>query len=164
MKNKKSMLTLGILALVLILGVGYAVVSSVSLSISGKASVGNSDLKVSFNGETTPSSEKVTASATDGAMTATIDVKNLELEETVYAEYTIQNKETDIDADVIKDSIENDKSEFFEVTTDVDDTAKTIGKNSTAVVRVSVKLIKTPVDSADSTANITVNLKAEPKK
>ena len=35
MKNKKSMLALGLVALVLVLGVGYAVVSSVGLTFTG---------------------------------------------------------------------------------------------------------------------------------
>ena len=41
MKNKKSLLSLGLLALVAILGVGYAVVSDVVLTITGTASVAN---------------------------------------------------------------------------------------------------------------------------
>lgn len=163
MKNKKSLLSFGLLALVLILGVGYAVVSSVGLSIDGTAKVASSNLKVSFNGTTDVSSdEKVIATATDGTLSATIAVTNLTLNESVTATYTIKNTETDVNAEVIKASIENDKSTYFQVTTDVDDSAKTVTAGGTTTVTVTVKLIKTPVEDADSTANITVNLTASP--
>ena len=46
MKSEKSFLSLGIIALVLFLGVGYAVVSSVYLNIGGTASVNDQDLNV----------------------------------------------------------------------------------------------------------------------
>ena len=50
MKKKKSLLSLGILALVLVLGVGYAVVSNVGLTFDGTATVADADLKVSITG------------------------------------------------------------------------------------------------------------------
>lgn len=163
MKSKKSLLGLGLLVLVLVLGVGYALVSSVTLDISGTAKVKASDLKVYFNGVTTVSSdEKVTASSTDDSLNATIAVRDLTLNETVTATYTIKNAETDVNAEVIKASIENDKATFFQVTTDVDAAAKTITAGGTTTVTVTVKLIKTPVADSDSTANIKVNLTASP--
>ena len=163
MKNQKSILGMGILILVLILGVGYAVVSSVNLDITGTAAVKGANLKVSFNGETTKSDEnKVTATSTDGTLSANISVKDLELNESVTATYTIKNEETDVNASIIKASIDNDKSDFFEVTTDVDATAKTITSEGTGTVTVTVKLIKTPISSDDSTANISVKLTATP--
>lgn len=162
MKNKKSLLSLGILTLVLVLGVGYAVVSSVDLSVNGTAKVQGVDLKVAFNGTTEVSSkDKVTATATDGSLTANITVKDLTLNETVTATYTIKNTETDVDASLIQKSVANDKDEYFQVTTDAT-TAKTISAGGTTTVTVSVKLIKTPVLDADSTANIKVNLTATP--
>lgn len=163
MKNKKSLLSFCLLALVLVLGVGYAVVSSVDLTIGGTAKVKGSDLKVAFNGTTSVSDEdKVTASATADALTASIAVTDLTLGDSVTATYTIQNKETDVNASIIKDSIVVDKTEYFKVTTDVDSTAKTIEAGETATVTVTIELIKTPVDTSDSTANITVTLKATP--
>lgn len=163
MKNKKSLLSLGLLALVLVLGVGYAVVSSVTLDISGTAKIKDSNLAVSFNGVTSVSDDaKVTATATDGALSATIAVKDLVLNETVTATYTIKNTENDVNAEVIKASIENDKSNYFTVTTDVDSAAKTIDAGGTNTVTVTVKLAKTPVSIDDSTATIKVNLTASP--
>lgn len=163
MRKQKSIFGIGILVLVLVLGVGYAVVNSVGLDISGSATVKGASLKVSFNGETeTSSTDKVTATATDGSLSASIAVKDLTLNESVTATYTIKNEETDVNASVIKASIENDKSDYFEVTTDVDTTAKTITAGGTSTVTITVKLIKTPVTSADSTATIKVSLTASP--
>ena len=163
MKNKKALLSFGVLALVLVLGVGYAVVSSVDLNITGTASVKGATLNVAFNGTTEVSSEeKVTATATDGSLAGTITVKDLELNESVTATYTIKNTETDVDASVLKSAITNDKEDYFEVTTSVDTNAVTVTSGSTATVTVTVKLIKTPVADADSTANIGIKLTATP--
>lgn len=162
MKKQKSLLVLGLLVLVLVLGVGYAVVSSVDLTISGTANVKGANLKVSFNGTTEVSNEdKVTATATDGSLTADIQVKDLELNKPVTATYTIKNEETDVNASVVEAAITNDKSDFFEVTTDMK-TAKTITAGGTDTVTVTVKLVKTPVTDADSTAKISVKLTATP--
>lgn len=163
MKKQKSLLTLGLLVLVCVLGVGYAVVSNVGLDITGAAAVKGATLKVSFNGTTTVSGENVTATATDGSLSAQIDVKDLVLNTPVTATYTIKNEETDVDASVSKASITNDKSDYFEVTTSVDSTAVDVKAGGTATVTVTVKLIKTPVSADDSTANIKVNLTATPK-
>lgn len=166
MKSKKSLLSLGLLALVLVLGVGYAVVSEVYLEIGGTATVAGSDLAVSFVGKEETTEGKVTSSATEGSLEASINVDGLVLNEKVSATYTVQNKETDVNASVQKKSITveatdgTDLSSYFEVTTDVDSTAKTVAAQGTETVTVNVKLKKTPVEH--SSANVTVVLEATP--
>ena len=163
MNRKKTLYGLGLLALILVLGVGYAAVSEVTLNIDGSATVASEALKVSFNGVTdTEDDDKVVASSTDNSLNASIQVTNLTLNEAVSATYTIKNQETDVDANVIKKQISNDKSEFFEVTTSVDDSAETITAGGTGTVTVTVRLIKTPVETSDSTANIQIDLTASP--
>ena len=163
MNRKKTLYGLGLLALILVLGVGYAVVSEVTLNIDGDATVASEALKVSFNGVTdTEDDDKVVASSTDNSLNASIQVTNLTLNEAVSATYTIKNQETDVDANVIKKQISNDKPEFFEVTTSVDDSAETITAGGTGTVTVTVKLIKTPIETSDSTANIQIDLTASP--
>ena len=162
MKKQKSILGVGLLILVLVLGVGYAVVSNVGLDISGNAAVKGAVLKAAFNGTTDVSNEdKVIAEATGDALTAKITVKDLELNDEVTATYTIKNDETDVNANLVQGTIENDKEEFFQVTTDAT-TAKTITAGGITTVTVTVKLIKTPVSIDDSTATIKVNLTATP--
>lgn len=163
MNSKKSLYVLGMLVLVLLLGVGYAAVSTVTLNIDGTATVASEALKVFFNGQTEVSDgEKVVASSVDDSLNASIAVTDLKLNEVVTATYTIKNEETDVNASVIKSSITNDKEEFFEVTTSVDSSAATINAGSTGKVTVTIKLIKTPVEEEDSTANIQIDLNASP--
>lgn len=164
MKNKKSLLSLGLFALVLVLGVGYAVVSTQNLTIGGTASVAESTLKVSFNGTTaTDGAGTITAEAVKGALTADITVTGLTaVGDIATATYTIQNEETDLNASITKQTITNDKETFFEVTTSVDNAATVIEKGKTGTVTVTVKLIKMPIASADSKANISVTLLATP--
>lgn len=163
MNRKKTLYGLGLLALILVLGVGYAAVSEVALNIDGSATVASEALKVSFNGVTdTEDDGKVVASSTDNSLNASIQVTNLTLNEAVSATYTIKNQETDVDANVIKKQISNDKPEFFEVTTSVDDSAETITAGGTGTVTVTVRLIKTPIETSDSTANIQIDLTASP--
>lgn len=163
MNRKKTLYGLGLLALILVLGVGYAAVSEVTLNIDGSATVASEALKVSFNGVTdTEDDGKVVASSTDNSLNASIQVTSLTLNEEVSATYTIKNQETDVDANVIKKQISNDKPEFFEVTTSVDDSAETITAGGTGTVTVTVRLIKTPIETDDSTANIQIDLTASP--
>lgn len=163
MNRKKTLYGLGLLALILVLGVGYAAVSEVTLNIDGSATVASEALKVSFNGVTdTEDDGKVVASSTDNSLNASIQVTNLTLNEAVSATYTIKNQETDVDANVIKKQISNDKPEFYEVTTSVDNSAETITAGGTGTVTVTVKLIKTPIETSDSTANIQIDLTASP--
>lgn len=163
MKNKKKFYVVGLLVFVLVLGIGYAAVSTVGLNIDGTASVKSENLKVSFNGVTEVSDEeKVVANSTDNSLDATISVSDLTLNEIVTATYTIKNEETDVNANITKKTITNDKEEFFKVTTSVDESPTTVDANGTAKVTVTVKLIKTPIEADDSTANIQIDLDANP--
>ena len=162
MKNMRPFLILALL--VFFLGIGYAVVSSVNLDIGGTANVENANLKVVFNGNTEISNaEKVTATAVDNSLSASILVEDLQLNEVVTATYYIKNKETDVNASVIVSDIENDKEDFFEVSTDISQTAKTIEAGGVDKVTITIKLIKTPITAEDSKANIRILLVASPK-
>ena len=161
MKNKKSLLSLGLLALVLVLGVGYAVVSNVTLNITGTATVADSTLKVKFTG--TPVTDgKGTINATiAGDLAATINVEGLtKVGDTATATYTISNYESDLNALITEVNISNDKTNYFEVTTSLTAAGLPIESGETGEVTVTVKLVKMPVDSM--TANIGVELLAKP--
>lgn len=164
MKNKKSLLSLGLFALVLALGIGYAVVSTQNLDIGGTAGVQESTINVSFEGTTTNEGDgTITATATKGSLTANITVTGLAaIGDTASATYTIQNLEKDLNASITKESIENNKTDYFEVTTSVDQNATIVEHEGTATVTITVKLIKLPIDKEDSTATIKVNLLATP--
>lgn len=160
MKNNKSLLSLGIIALVLFLGVGYAVVNTTNLTIGGTASVKDSQMNVKFTAAVA-GSNKVTATKSDD-LNATIAVSNLErVGEEVTATYTIKNDDTSLSAIITERSIVVDQSDYFTVTTDLG-TGKTVKENGTLDVVVTVKLAKMPVSSDNSRANISINLTATP--
>ena len=164
MKNRKTLLGFGLLVLVLVLGVGYAVVSSVSLTIDGTVSA-NSDIKVSFKEVKNESNASlVEATTTNGSTTATFNVSDLSaVNQTEYAVFTIQNLESDVTAKIsLEEAIKPTDKTYFEVTTDLNENA-VIQPNGTLDVKVSVTLKSTPLTDENSEANVTIKLKAEAK-
>ena len=164
MKNKKHLYGLIIFVMVLVLGVGYAVVSSVDLTITGTAGTEtkNLDVVISAASPNNTSADVYGTVTNPAGLTATIHVANMQaVGETQTVTYTITNREADVAASILKKTITVDKSEFFNVTTSVDSSPVVAAKNNgTATVTVTVELIKMPIASADSTANITVTLEA----
>lgn len=84
MKSRKNRYLLGLAALALFLSVGYAVVNSVTLDVSGTAGTASYNMDVSFNGTVTnekatgtDSDVTVSGSATSDSLSATIAVTNL---------------------------------------------------------------------------------------
>ncbi len=164
MKKKSNYLLVVLFALSFILGVGYAVVNSISLTITGTASAVTEDLDVYFTSSTSGSNSKVTATASAGGLTASINVSDLTLNETVTATYNVENNETDVAALLSQESLTNSNTEHFTVTATIDNSGYVCTKKSkTTKVTITVKMIKTPVAETDSSANITLKLKAEPK-
>lgn len=162
MKNKKSLLSLVIFALVLILGVGYAVVSSVDLTIGGTAGVKNASLKVDFESVAdTKTNATVTHTLTQHAKEDEFTITDMELNETVTMVYTVANHETDVDADLTeKIALSNSNPNYFEVSYKIN--GNEIKAGGTTTVTVTVKLIKTPVTAAQGTTNVSLTLNAAP--
>ena len=160
MRNRKSLLSITIFALVLVLSVGYAVVSYVDLTIGGTASAVTEDIDVSFK-SVTPTSGKVYGTVTDGSLSATISASDLTLNVPQTVTYVVQNKELDVDASVIQHSLNNSNPDYFSVTTNVE-SAKTCSKEGTLNVTVTVTLIKTPVLEEDNSTTIDITLRATP--
>lgn len=159
MKSKKSYKLLIIFGLILFLGIGYAVVNSVTLTITGTAGAGSETIDVSFNGtKTVSNSTKGSANVTAGSTTATFTASNMTLNESITFTYTVQNKETDVAADVTIST--TGSNSYFTVT--ASPTSTTIQPSSTSVVTVVVKMIKTPIDSSNGSASFTVSINAVP--
>lgn len=176
MKNRKSLLSLAIVVLVLVLGVGYAAVNAVDLTISGTASAKTDDLNVHFVGGEVATvgatNGKVTATETTGK-TATITVTDLTFNETVSATYNIINEEGDLAAKLSEkeikvvatqageDGTKKDLTDYFQVTLELGDKAAALPAGETTTAKVTVKLVKTPTAAIDSSADITVTILAE---
>ncbi len=171
MKNKKSLLGLVLVIMVLVLGVGYAVVTSVNLNITGTANTETKDLDVVISAanpnDTTSNTYGTVSNPVD--TNATITVKNMTgLSDTRTVTYTVSNRETDLDAKVYVKTAASDitvsKSDYFNVVTSVDGVgnAITVPAGSTATFTVTVSLKKMPIESTDSSTDITIKLTADP--
>ena len=164
MKNKKSLLSLVLFALVLILGVGYAVVSNVGLTITGTANVKDTELKVDIASVSDDKTGNATITHSLGATHAATDtftITGMELNNEVIMTYTIDNHEEDINATLEQVSIANNNEEHFEVTSEING-EEIAADGGTTTVTVTVKLIKTPLVEAKEEAEITVTLEAAP--
>ena len=162
MKNRKKMITTALIVLVLLLGIGYATVSSVNLNINGSAKAGSKELQVFYDGTNSGTSDKVTAiSSPVNTREATFTVENMTLNETVTMTFQVKNYETDVNATLDAPSVtQNTKSEYFQVTTSCDKT--TLNAGDTATITVNVTLIKTPVSAEAGSTTVTVEMAASP--
>ena len=136
MKNKKTFMGLAVLIAVLMLGIGYAAVSKIPLSISGSASsAANQDnFVVEFtaaapkenNAFVVAEETKVNADAT----TATMTVEGLTAKgDKAVATFTVENKSADLSA-----LINNIKAELTEGATTAAETANFKIENSVATI------------------------------
>ena len=164
MRNRKSLLSISIFALILVLSVGYAVVNYVDLTVGGEISASAENIDVSFksvNPVKVSDDDDVYGTVVAGQLTGSIVANNLTLNNPVTVTYTIQNNETDVDATITELLIDNDNREYFSVVTDIG-TSKTCARSNTLDVKVTVTLIKTPVEADDNSANIDITLRATP--
>lgn len=164
MKNKRSLLIFGLIALMLVLGVGYAAVTGVDLTIAGTASVEDSTLKVSFKSVSDDSDADTTVTNTvkDGDLADTFTISNMTLNETVTLTYTVQNQEADVAAVLSeKTALTNSNPEHFEATYRIID-PNVAANGGTTTVEVTVKLTKTPVVEEDNEAEFELVLAAAP--
>ena len=154
-----------IFALLIFLSVGYAVVNSVSLTVTGTAGAGTQALAVSFTGEYTISNTtKGKATVAANSTSATFTASNMTLNEEITFKYIIANNEKDINASVVASVNSNG---YFEVTLkELSNVGSSINfdlpSNTSTILEVIVKMVKTPITSSDSTANFTVNINASP--
>ena len=162
MKNRKKMITTALIVLVLLLGVGYATVSSVNLNINGSAKAGSKELQVFYDGTNSGTSSKVTAiSSPVKTREATFTVESMTLNETVTMTFEVKNYETDVNATLAAPSVtQNANRDYFQVTTSCDKT--TLNAGDTATITVNVKLIKTPVTAEAGSTTVTVGMAASP--
>jgi len=168
MKQRKTLVTLGLVVAILVLGVGYAM-SNIELSINGKvsATVSDENFKVAFDGtpSTTTSSTDVTAEAS-----ITADTNNLAAEMTVSnlstigdkatATFTIKNSSTDLGADLsaVITQVSGTYKDYFKVSVNEawNDTVSVAAGQSTTI-EVTVELIKTPIEAInDQTFSVAI--------
>ena len=178
LKNKKNMYTLAIVALILILGVGYAVVNSTNLTINGTAGAASTELKVVYDGNNSATTTKLTnVTAADDSKNATFTIADMVYNETIPVEFEIMNKEDDVDAVInYPSTFTNSNSTNFEVKlyykacqksdscsySEWTSGTKSLAAQAKATLKVEVRLKATPVTAQDSTTTVTVEYTAEP--
>ena len=182
MKRTKNFLKLGLVATVLILGVGYATLTSQTLTINGKATQVDTPIDVQFTEAGTPTitdvsnrnSHPLTATAaidsTDATnRTATFDISNLEEKgDKVVIVYTVKNYSTDTAAKVYATTDATISDSALSVTVDRDSLANaaTVAADGTATITVTAELTSTLTSSFSSDTSapetVTITLTADP--
>ena len=157
-----------LLVAIVLVAVGYAAITNVTLNIKGTAkSEGNPDnFKVELIGEPQTSGDGTTTATIDNQdkTQGTMNVSGLNAKgQTAIATYTVKNQSADLSADLTaKATSTND--EYFEVQCSLDKTTLKAGEETTMTVKV--KLLKTPIDETKENllTEIGVNIDAEPKQ
>ena len=185
MRNKKKVGALALaLASVAALGVGYAVINTVDLSINSStanavAQQTNFDVKftnATLTGDATPvgngENDSTVTIAADG-LSSTFNIKGLTKEgDTATITYTITNASNDLDATLAITTVDpitgkgvtNSNTEWFDISTVINDNANALSSedgSNTRTATVTITLNKTPI-SADQTATVTCKLTATP--
>lgn len=152
--TSKIILTI-VLAAVLIIGIGYAAINSITLQITGQLAAAPSDANftVKFT-DASPSEGNVVAKVT-GDKTATLNVSGLTAKgDKVVATYTIQNTSEDLSANLTAEA-SNENDEYFTVSTSL--SKPSIENGETSTLTVTVELMKTPVnDEVKDTVGISI--------
>ena len=159
MRNNKNYNIFIFFCLMLFLSVGYAVVNSVNLTVSGSANAGTSTLDVAFTGDYEVSNpNKGSASVIANSTDASFNAKNMSLNDMITYTYTIRNSESDVAADVTLNT--TGSNNFFSVY--LQENSFTLDPGTEKNIVVIVKMIKNPISSNDSSANLSVSINARP--
>ena len=166
---KKRTGILGVLIAIVLIGIGYAAVTAVNLTINGNGTITPNDenFKVVYTGVTSTANPTTINVATDtigteGVTTTSFTVTNMtKKDDTVTLTYTIQNKSADYKA------VLNEASTYLAVTGDTEYfsvtpgtfASTTLNPDGTTTQTVTVTALKTPADNAKS-VTITLSLTA----
>ncbi|MBQ7104519.1 MAG: hypothetical protein IJN90_01535 [Bacilli bacterium] len=106
MKKRKTFIAMALVIAVLVLGVGYAAISNINLTINGTANVtANADFTVEFD-----TTHEVTNGAYTDAKTATMTVNLSNDVKTATAVYKINNKSTELGATLTANVANDDET------------------------------------------------------
>ena len=161
MSNTSKIILVTIVATAILLGLGYAAITNITLNITGTASanVNQDNFDVSFVGTPTVSESTYATARIEDELSATIAVSGLtKAGQEVTATYDIKNNSSDLSAD-LKVAATSSDTEYFFISSKLAKSSL-VAKESTTVT-VTVRLTKTPIDGNVST-NIDIDLTAMP--
>ena len=161
MRKTSKIILVTLFATMLLLGLGYAAIQNITLSISGTAAAsavqGNFD--VGFTEVTEISDETYVNASVNSNVKATFNVSGLTQKgQTAYAIYEITNNSSDLSTDLSVET-SNSNTEYFTISSRLADTSLVAGDSTT--VTVTVELTKTPIEGEVS-STIGVVLTAMP--
>ena len=164
---KKRTGILGVLIAVLALGIGYAAVSAVTLTItgSGKISPDQNNFDVHYTGNITvtkSNNDITTTQSHNDAQEGTFNIEGMTQKgDTVTFTYTVINDSEDLKATLAAPTVKtNSNSTYFTVETATADNTLT-ANGGTTTQTVTVTAAKTPVED-DETTSVTIELVASP--
>lgn len=176
MSKQKKLIFVIILLAILLMGVSYAALANVTLTISGKATATATDenFKVYFTGENTKKSSEdpstnVEVNVDAQAITATVNFSGLtKKDDEEYAILEILNASNDVDAKSVNVAIApTGDTSIIEATAIMCDatgnaiTDYAVASGSKTYVKVSAKLLKTPTEDAEITLTATITAEAQ---
>lgn len=169
MKNKKTFVGVALLLAVLMLGIGYAALTNITLNITGTATgtPDGSNFVVKFSDDASKivvdktkanGNASVVAEKT-GDLSAKLEVSNLTSKgESVTVTYTIENNSKDLGAELVLDPA-GVKDSNFEITAVLG--SDSIAKGESTTVTVTATLLVTPV-TADVSTSFNFAVEAKP--
>lgn len=175
-KQKKLIFIILLLTVILLMGIGYAALSNVTLTINGTASATPNDenFKVHFTGKNTKkscedTSSNVEVTVAEQSTTATVNFSGLTKKgDTEYAILEIENASNDVDASSITVAVESTGSTTIidanAIMCSADGTAITnyaVASGSKTYVKVSATLLQTPTEDAEIAITATITAVAQ---
>ena len=165
MRKTNKIILISVMISLLLLGIGYAAIQNITLSISGVAEVNSeqANFNVRFVEPITIENngyDNIEIDAhIENDVNATINLGgDINVNEPVSVTYTIRNESADLSADLTV-TASNDNPEYFTITSKLDETSIKVNEETT--VTVTVELTKIPIFNDEST-NILVELIAMP--
>lgn len=158
-KSTKTIVGVVLLLAIVLVAVGYAAMTAVTLNINGtaQAEAKQSNFSVKFSGTPTKEGDgTITAAVTDDTH-ATIEVTGLSAKgQKASATYTIQNTSADLSA-ALSATVTNSNEGYFKVTKEIAEPS-TLVKGGTTTITVTVELLKTPVDEEEAALKSTIGV------
>ena len=165
--NNKVVGGIVLLAIILV-AVGYAAITNVTLNINGtaKSEASQANFVVEFTGTPTTGGKGTTTATINASKKTegTIEVSGLSAKgDIATATYTIKNQSQDLSSDLTAEATSSN-SDYFEVISKLDKTTLKAGEETS--LTITIKLLKTPIDETkeDLKSNIGVSITAEPKQ
>ena len=157
-----------VLLAIILVAVGYATITNVTLNIKGtaKSETSQSNFVVEFVGTPTTSGKgTTTATINENKKTeGTIEVSDLNAKgDTATVTYTVKNNSQDLSADLTAEATISNE-DYFQVICSLEKTTLKAGEET--ILTITIKLLKTPIDETkeDLKSNIGVSITAEPKQ